>query len=349
MAPKKSLASGIVVAGALAGLAGVGVYVFRPSRSAYVEVLTSDGEDAPSQTTTDQRVAGVAGKGGQPGSSTSIQSPTEQEQAAAAAGSTNGQASPDAAAGEAGADGASSGIKGEKKHSPLELAERLEATRQRRAKTMQNRVMTIEGTMGHDTISGEDGDDTIAGDWGDDVIDGGEGNDWIDGEGGDDVLEGGPGDDSLLGGDGDNTLEGGPGNDDLHAEFGLDTLEGGPGADTLYGGGDADVFVFGAGSDDGQMDTLGDFNPDEQDILFLGELLSEGGYGGDGSAQSLQGYLQIQGNVLMVDRDGGGDNWVPLADLGNEYTLEVLIDGRNIVVRAEDFPARDDGGKGKGD
>lgn len=221
----------------------------------------------------------------------------------------------------------------------LNETQRREATLARR-RELGDRALTRTGTMDHDTIEGGDGEDTVAGDWGDDVLGGAEGNDWIDGESGDDVIEGGPGDDSLLGGDGDNSLEGGPGNDNLHAEHGLDTLEGGPGADTLYGGGDSDVFVYGAGADDGRMDTLGDFNPAEGDLLFMGELLSEGGYEGDGSAGSLQDYLRIEGNVLMVDRAGTGSAWVPLAYLGNPYVLEDLIGGGNIIVRPEDFPAR---------
>jgi Ca2+-binding RTX toxin-like protein len=224
--------------------------------------------------------------------------------------------------------------------SPAKRLEQLRArTKARREATLKERKLTHQGTMESDTIEGGEGNDSIAGDWGDDLLGGAEGDDWIDGEGGDDVIEGGPGDDSLLGGDGDNYLEGGPGNDNLHAEHGLDTLEGGPGADTLYGGGDADVFAYGEGSDDGMMDTIGDFSPAEHDVLFLGELLLEGGYGGDGSAASLDGYVRMEGNVLYVDRDGGGDAWVPLADLGGTYSLEDLIAGQNLIVRAEDFPA----------
>ncbi|MCB0220235.1 MAG: hypothetical protein KDH09_11110 [Chrysiogenetes bacterium] len=207
---------------------------------------------------------------------------------------------------------------------------------------MRDRVLTLEGTMDHDTLQGGEGEDMIAGNWGDDLISGGEGNDWIDGEGGDDVLEGGPGDDSLLGGDGDNTLEGGPGNDTLMAEYGLDTLEGGPGADILLGGGDADVFAYGEGSDDGQMDRIEDFNPDERDVIYLGELLAAGGYEGEGSVESAQGYLRMEGTVLLVDRDGGGDGFVPLVDLGMEVSLEDLLAGGNLVLRAEDFPLLDD-------
>ena len=213
-------------------------------------------------------------------------------------------------------------------------------TEDRRALTLTGRTLSHAGTPEPDTIEGGEGNDTIAGDWGDDILGGAEGDDWIDGEGGDDVIEGGPGDDDLYGGDGDNTLEGGPGNDWLQTEKGLDTLEGGPGADTLLGGRDADVFVYGPGSDDGNVDTLGDFNPAENDLLFLGELLEDGGYAGDGSAASLNGYLMIEGNTLFVDRTGTGNAWIPIADLGNPYSLDQLIEGKNIIVRAKDYPNR---------
>jgi hypothetical protein len=87
----------------------------------------------------------------------------------------------------------------------------------------------------------------------------------------DDTIHGGPGDDVLLGWSGADKLRGGPGNDVLLGEYGPDTLWGGPGAD-IFVANSFDVL----GSYDGyHHDVVKDFNPNEGDVLFLGEVFAD--------------------------------------------------------------------------
>ncbi|MEW6776608.1 MAG: calcium-binding protein [Bdellovibrionota bacterium] len=185
----------------------------------------------------------------------------------------------------------------------------------------------VAGTQDHDTLEGSEKPDTIQGGNGDDYLRGAEGDDWMDGEQGDDTLEGGPGDDTLEGADGDNVLEGGPGDDSLYAAHGDDILQGGPGADLLNGGGGPDTFVYEDGDQQGGPDRIEEFNPAEGDILLLADLLLKGGYQGNGSPESLSGFVRIQENMLQVDPDGGGNNFVDLADLGGPFDLGQLVEG----------------------
>ena len=76
-------------------------------------------------------------------------------------------------------------------------------------------------------IIGSIGDDTLTGDQNKNLLNGGDGKDLIDGAQGDDTLNGGAGNDILIGGEG---------NDSLSGQGGDDTLRGGAGADTLDGG-----------------------------------------------------------------------------------------------------------------
>ena len=87
----------------------------------------------------------------------------------------------------------------------------------------------------------------------------------------DDTIHGGPGDDVLLGWSGADKLMGGPGNDVLFGEYGPDTLWGGPGAD-IFVANRFDVF----GSYDGyHHDIIKDFDPQQGDVLFLGEAFAD--------------------------------------------------------------------------
>jgi serralysin len=76
--------------------------------------------------------------------------------------------------------------------------------------------------------------------------------------------------DILSGDDDANVLDGMAGNDTLKGGGGSDTLIGGMGADTMSGGSDDDTFVWYAISETGttsrDMDTIVDFNPDEDHI-----------------------------------------------------------------------------------
>ncbi|MDN3919960.1 beta strand repeat-containing protein [Roseateles violae] len=103
----------------------------------------------------------------------------------------------------------------------------------------------------------------------DNYIDGGVGNDSFSMNNGNDVAFGDGGIDTLNG-QGDNDLIfGGLGNDALNGNNGNDTLYGGAGADTLMGGNGADTFVFGDGSLAGTFDSIGDFSVGDGDKIHL--------------------------------------------------------------------------------
>lgn len=76
-----------------------------------------------------------------------------------------------------------------------------------------NRPLTINGGLGHDTLTGSLANDTINGDGGNDVINGHRGNDSLVGGAGNDVAMGSLGNDVILGGRGVDTLTGGSGDD----------------------------------------------------------------------------------------------------------------------------------------
>ncbi|CAH0150237.1 calcium-binding protein [Roseomonas sp. CECT 9278] len=116
--------------------------------------------------------------------------------------------------------------------------------------------IVTSGTVGNDTLHGDEASNAFGG---------AAGNDWLYGRDGADTLGGGDGLDTLEGGEGDDLLQGGAGNDSLFggasytSTAGNDTLEGGIGNDTLNAGNGADVYFFSLG--DGQdriLDTSGD-------------------------------------------------------------------------------------------
>lgn len=67
----------------------------------------------------------------------------------------------------------------------------------------------IHGSMGSDTIRGDEGANSLYGSNGDDVLEGRSGDDWLSGDDGNDVLQAGSGYDALSGGAGDDILDGG--------------------------------------------------------------------------------------------------------------------------------------------
>lgn len=83
----------------------------------------------------------------------------------------------------------------------------------------------LRGSMGNDSLTGDDRADTLRGAGGDDRLDG---------AGANDVLIGGAGYDTLFGGNGADTLLGGAGRDTLTGGEGNDVLTGGAGRDTFY-------------------------------------------------------------------------------------------------------------------
>ena len=68
--------------------------------------------------------------------------------------------------------------------------------------TGDNRANKLEGMGGDDSLMGGDGNDILQGGLGNDKLFGGQDNDILEGDAGDDILEGGAGADTLIGGDG---------------------------------------------------------------------------------------------------------------------------------------------------
>jgi Ca2+-binding RTX toxin-like protein len=126
---------------------------------------------------------------------------------------------------------------------------------------------SIFGGENNDSLSGGNGDDSLDGGNGNDSCQGGTGNDTLSGASGDDILRGGIGDDYLSGGsgngslfgeDGDDYVSGGSDPDKLDGGSGNDELNGGDSDDTLIGGVGADTMVGGIGSDLYYVDNVGD-------------------------------------------------------------------------------------------
>ncbi len=127
-----------------------------------------------------------------------------------------------------------------------------------------------------------------------------------DGTSGADTLNGAAFNETLFGRDGDDALNGNDGNDILY---------GGGGVDTLSGGNDADTFVFESASAFSNVDTITDFDIAENDAINIADLLN--GY--DELTDAISDFVQITDNgtdsVLLVDADGGADNFVQVATL----------------------------------
>lgn len=201
---------------------------------------------------------------------------------------------------------------------------------------------SIHGGGGDDFLRGSEGDDTILGELGNDKLKGGGGNDHLDGGPGDDQLGGGDGDDTLLGGPGNDRLHGGPGEDRMEGNEGNDVLRGEEGRDLMIGGPGADVFEFkrrkGTSIDawpSRQSDVIEDFSLEEGDVLDLTDILLEGGYIGDGSVGSFEGFLRLNGTMFQVDPKGNGDfaDLVELKPAGSPPTLEKIVEMGGIVIR----------------
>jgi len=180
------------------------------------------------------------------------------------------------------------------------------------------------GSAGADRIYGGLGDDQLLGGGTGDWIQGGDGADFIRGELGHDALFGEEGDDSLLGEDGRDSVYGGAGADRVFGDAGSDLLVGGSGADRLFGGAGADAFVLVDAADSGPgaaRDVIGDFAPDEGDVIDLSAIdadpLAAGdqafalvaGFSGAGGEVRIQETAQPDAFVLYgdIDGDGGAD------------------------------------------
>jgi Ca2+-binding RTX toxin-like protein len=119
-------------------------------------------------------------------------------------------------------------------------------------------------------------------------------------EGGHDTITGGAGNDTIFGQEGNDVIDGGDG-DDL--------IIGGSGNDTMTGGDGSDTFRWTDATQDGEADTITDFQIGAGgDVIDLAGLLSGVPGGADGA--DLDAYLDFSfagGNTtITVDFDGGG-------------------------------------------
>jgi Ca2+-binding RTX toxin-like protein len=151
-------------------------------------------------------------------------------------------------------------------------------------------IERIVGSLGADTLRGDDDDNRFAGADGDDLLEGGGGNDSLGGQNGDDQVDGGDGDDRLVGG------------------AGLDDLTGGEGAD---------VFVFNRTPSEESRDDIGDFEVGVDAISLTGSVFGGLPAGDLSESAFLEGtaateashrilYDSASGNIFF-DADGSGD------------------------------------------
>jgi Ca2+-binding RTX toxin-like protein len=216
---------------------------------------------------------------------------------------------------------------------------------------------TLNGGGGNDTFVAGGGNDTMAGNDGDDVMRGGEGQDKLNGGSGNDTADfsdrrqsisvqlddshkvdvkvGGFDEDTIrnieniiagskadvLTGDAlDNRLTGNAGNDKLSGGKGDDALTGGGGRDALEGGAGADIFVFLAARDSAgkHVDTIGDFDRKEKDVIDLSAIDAKQATGADDAFHFLAtegaqfkhaGDLTwtFKGNTTVIAGDTDGD------------------------------------------
>jgi Ca2+-binding RTX toxin-like protein len=170
-------------------------------------------------------------------------------------------------------------------------------------------------TPGHTTES-------IVGSDGADVLQGGDGDDELRGGNGNDKLLGGNGDDLLRGGDGDDELRGGSGDDELRGGSGDDVLYGGIGIDRLYGGSGADRFVFEIDSMD--TDEVMDFNPSENDTVWLQRKYTNAAFTADNIRVDREGDLEVQ---------LANENWSSLVNLHQnnlDFDIEEFTEGLRL-------------------
>jgi serralysin len=186
--------------------------------------------------------------------------------------------------------------------------------------------MKVEGTQWGDVITpwswfkhSTSRADWINGNGGWDWLDGGGGNDTINGGSGNDKVFGGSGNDRLSGGRGSDKLDGGSGRDSVNGGSGNDFVNGGRGSDLLTGGSGDDAFAFTTALGSSNVDTITDFDADDDGIvlgqsvfseLWLGALGTEQFHAAAGATEGQDEFHRIiydtTSGSLYYDPDGSG-------------------------------------------
>lgn len=178
-------------------------------------------------------------------------------------------------------------------------------------------LLTQEGTIGNDSLSGTGLGDTLIGAAGDDHLYGYSGND---------LLQGDQGHDRVYGGDGDDRLEGSEGDDRLYGEAGNDSLDGGAGDDYLIGGsGDDSYLALGQGQDR-IFDAVGldslyfinETRPEQLIITRVNADLHIGFVGRDDSVILLEWFRTPHNIERFIFADGS--QW-GAADIGSAFNM----------------------------
>jgi Ca2+-binding RTX toxin-like protein len=169
----------------------------------------------------------------------------------------------------------------------------------------------IEGLAGNDVINGRGGFDTADYFFSPDGV-------VVDLAAGRAVSDGWQSEDTLFGIEG---VRGSAFADTLRGDGSANVIDGGFGADRLTGRAGPDVFRFTA-ADQG-VDAITDFNPSEDDVIDLREVLTDF----DPSTSDPVAFVNLVnsgGNaILQVDPDGGGDSYVDLAKLEGAASASV--------------------------
>ena len=165
-------------------------------------------------------------------------------------------------------------------------------------------------------------------------------NNTINGNAGNNQISGGNGKDFLLGGDGSDLLFGGLGNDSMQGGNGDDRLVGGAGTDELTGGAGADRFIFDSLTVSTDRDTIRDFVPGADTLVFAqgvftglsaGPLAASAFVVGTQAQNTSQQiiYNPVSG-ALFYDADGqGGAAQVQVAQLSGTPGLtaaDIFVD-----------------------
>jgi serralysin len=195
-------------------------------------------------------------------------------------------------------------------------------------------VNSMHGGAGNDYLVGLGGNDFLIGGDGGDNLAGGAGNDIYYVDTGDWVIEtAGQGDDLVVAfdhfalrvGESVETLAAAEGSAAiiLTGNAGAQSIYGNAGNNVLTGGGGADYLVGGAGNDtfalsNGSVANIGDYAGG--DVVDITQILSVAG----GTNVVGGGYLKVtSGGQLQIDSNGGGDNWVTLANISGTGAVTV--------------------------